>query len=226
MTDTIARLRSNKLTFETMVDLDEAMKLRKGESVDINNVVRDTAIYTDLKKGMHAGKDELLNVFETTDLGKITEKIVKKGDIEVTQEFRDESLENRKKQVIDFLIRNGIDAKTGRPFTPDLLEKSLKEAGVKIENKPVDKQINKILEGLKRIIPIKLETKKIKAKIPAEHTGKIYGLVQEYKEKEDWLGDGSLEIVLNIPVGIQSEFYDKLNSVTHGSATTQEIKEE
>ena len=36
MTDTLARLRSGKLIFETMVDLDNAMKLKRGEDVDIN----------------------------------------------------------------------------------------------------------------------------------------------------------------------------------------------
>jgi len=226
MTDTIARLRSGKLTFETMVDLDMAVKLRKGEGVDINDVIRDTAVYTDIKKGMHAGKDELENVFGTTNLPEIVEKIVKKGQVEVTQEFRDDALENRKKQIIDFLARNAVDARTGRPFTPDMLESSIKEAGVKIEDKPVDKQINAVLDKLKSIIPIKVETKKLKIKIPAEHTGRVYGIIQEYKEKEDWKGDGSLEVVLNIPVGIQNEFYDKLNNITHGSAITEEVKEE
>jgi len=225
MTDTIARLRSGKLTFETMVDLDNAVKLRKGETVDIKEVIRDTAVYTDLKKGMHAGKDELENVFGTTELPVVVEKIVKKGQVEVTQEFRDEALENRKKQIIDFLARNAVDARTNRPFTPDMLENSLKEAGVKIEDRPVDKQISAVLDRLKTIIPIKVETKKIKIKIPAEHTGRAYGIIQEYKEKENWLGDGSLEVVLNIPVGIQGEFYDKLNNITHGSAITEEVKE-
>ena len=153
-------------------------------------------------------------------------KIVKKGQVAVTQEFRDENLENRKKQVIDFLVRNAVDARTGRPFTPEMLENSIKEAGVRIEDKPVDKQINNILEDLKKVIPLKIETKKLKIKIPAEHTGKIYGILQEYKEKEDWQGDGSLVVILNIPVGIQSEFYDKLNNITHGTALSEEVKEE
>ena len=36
--------------------------------------------------------------------------------------------------------------------------------------------------------------------------------------------DGSLEVVVNIPAGITLDFYDKLNSVTHGSALTEELK--
>ncbi len=225
MTDTIARLRSKKMVFETMVDLKSAMKLKRGDDVDINEVIRDTAIYTDQKKGMHAGASELRNVFGTTDFLEIVKEIVKKGQIEVTQEFRDEALEARKKQVIDFLVRNAIDAGTGRPFTPNILESAIKESGVKIENKNVDGQITKIIEGLRGIIPIKIETKRLKIKIPAMHTGKAYGIINEYKEKEEWLSNGDLEVILNIPVGIQMEFYDKLNSVTHGSAITKEIKE-
>ena len=213
------------MIFETMVNLESAMKLKKGIQVDINEVISDTAVYTDQKKGMRAGNSELMNVFGTQDFNEIVEKIVKKGELEVTQEFRDEAIENKRKQIIDFLTRNAVDARTNRPFTYDILDSSIKHTGVKIENKPIEMQIKNVIEKLRDIIPVKLETKRIKIKIPAEHTGRGYGIVQEYKEKEDWLADGSLEIILNLPVGMQTAFYDKLNAITHGSALTSEIKE-
>ncbi len=226
MVDTIARLRHGNKDFETMVDLDSAIKMRKGEEININDVIRDTTIWNDLKKGMRAGDNDLKEAFGTTNYNEIVEKLVKRGEIEVTQEYRDEALESKRKQIIDFLVRNAIDSRTNNPFTPETIESSIKQAGIKIENQPVDKQIKSVIERLKNLIPIKIETKKIKIRIPAEHTGRAYGLVQEYKEKEDWLQDGSLEIILNIPVGLQSEFYDKLNNITHGSAITSEIREE
>ena len=225
MTDTVARLRVGKLNFETMVELESAMKLKKGIAVSITEVIRDNFVYTDLKKGMKAGKAELELSFGTTELAAIVERIVKKGELEVTQEFRDEALENRKKQVVEFLSKNSVDARTNRPFTPEMISSAIKQAGVKIENVAVDKQIKNIIETLKKVIPIKIETKKIKIKIPAQFTGQTYGLIQEYKEKEDWLSDGSLEVILNIPVGITMDFYDRLNNITHGSALTSEIKE-
>ncbi|MDP2926498.1 MAG: ribosome assembly factor SBDS [Nanoarchaeota archaeon] len=225
MTDTIARLKSGKLTFETMVDLDSAMKFKKGEKIPISEIIRDNFVYTDIKKSMKAGKAELDNTFGTSELAKVVEQIVKKGSLEVTQEFRDEAIENKRKQIIDFLSRNAVDARTGRPFTPDILNNSIKQAGAKIENLPIEKQIAGIVEKLKIILPIKIETKKIKIKIPSHLTGQTYGLVQEYKEKEEWLADGSLEVIINIPVGIQIEFYDRLNKITHGATITQEIKE-
>jgi len=225
MTDITARLNIGKSHFETMVDLDAAMKMKKGQSVDISEVIKDTTIWNDLKKGMRAGKNEIENAFGTTELNQVVEKIVKKGEIEVTQEFRDEAIEQKRKQIIDFLTKNAVDVRTNRPFTPDMIESSLKQAGAKIDKQPIERQIKSIIEALKKIIPIKIETKKIKVLIPAVHTGKAYGVIQEYKESENWLGNGNLEIILNIPVGIQTEFYDKLNNITHGSAITQEIKE-
>ncbi|MBR9706299.1 ribosome assembly factor SBDS [Candidatus Pacearchaeota archaeon] len=223
MVDTIARLRVGKMTFETMVDLNAAMKFRKGEG-DISEAIRDNEIWTDIKKGMRPAQDEIENAFGTSQLSEITAKIIKRGELEVTQEYRDEALGAKKKQVIDFLAKNAVDARTGRPYTPDLIESAIKEAGIRIDNQAIEKQMGSITESLKKVIPIKIETKKIKIIIPAQHTGRGYGLLQEYKEKETWNGDGSLEVILNIPVGIQVDFYDKLNSITHGSAITQEIK--
>jgi len=107
-----------------------------------------------------------------------------------------------------------------------MIENSLKQAGVKIDKQPIERQIKNIISDLTKIIPIKIETKKIKVVIPAMHTGKAYGIIQEYKETENWLNNGDLEAILNIPVGVQMDFYDKLNNVTHGSAITEELKEE
>ena len=226
MTDTKARLRVGNKIFETVVDLDAAMKLKKGEQINIAEVIRDNEIWTDVKKGLRPSKDELINAFSTEDFHTIVEKMVRKGEVEVTQEFRDEEIETRKKQIIDFLIRNAVDARTSRPFTPDMIDSALKQAGVKIDKQPVERQIKNIVSELTKIIPIKIETKKVKVVIPAMHTGKVYGLIQEYKESENWLGNGDLEAILNIPIGVQMDFYDKLNSITHGSAITSEIQVE
>lgn len=225
MTDTTARLRVGSLIFETMVDLDNALKFKRGMPVDIEDIIRDQTVYTDLKKGLKAGNEDLRKSFGTDNFKEVVGKIVKKGDIEVTQEHRDIETEKRRKQIIDFLIKNSVDSRTNRPFTPDMIENALSQSGVKIENKAVEGQINGILEKLRKILPVKIEAKKILIKIPAEYTGKVYGIINEYKEKENWLNDGSLEVVLNLPVGLQSDFYDKLNSITHGSAITKELKE-
>ena len=85
--------------------------------------------------------------------------------------------------------------------------------------------MNEILEKITSILPIKIQTKKVKVTIPAIHTGKAYAVVNQYKEEETWKDDGSLETIIKVPSGIILDFYDKLNSITHGSALTEEINE-
>ena len=225
MTDTIARLRVGNKVFETMVNMEKALDFKKGKAVNVNDFIADKAIYNDLKKGLRASSQDLMAAFQTSELSAVVGQIVKKGSLEVSQEFRDEAFETRKKQVVEFFVKNAVDSRTGRPYTPDMISSAIKSAGARIDNQAADKQIARITEELAKIIPIKIETKKISIKIPAIHTGKVYGLLQDYKEKEDWLGDGSLQVILNIPVGLLMDFYDKLNSVTHGSAIAHEIKQ-
>ena len=68
------------------------------------------------------------------------------------------------------------------------------------------------------------KTKKIKLNIPARFTGQVYGLLKDYKESEDWLANGDLQVIMNVPPGILIDFYEKLNSITHGAAYSEEMK--
>ena len=144
MTDTIARLKVASKHYETMVDLDEAMKVKKGDSEDITSAWRDTNVYHDLKKGMKVSNEDLTTAFGTTELNPIVLRIIKKGEIQLTQEHRDESREAKIKQVVDWFVRNAVDAKSGRPFTPDTISRAITDAGVNIDNQPVEKQVSKV----------------------------------------------------------------------------------
>jgi ribosome maturation protein SDO1 len=40
-------------------------------------------------------------------------------------------------------------------------------------------------------------------------------------KQEQWLNDGSWAAVVEVPAGIQAEFFDKLNELTSGEAQTK-----
>ena len=225
MAQTIARIKQAGKPFEIIVDLDRALKFKKGESSSVD-FLETYNIFSDSKKGFAAPSRDMQEAFGTTDVNAIAEKIVKKGEVLVTQEHRDEEREGKFKQVIDFLARNSVDPKTGNPHTAERIKNALEQAKVNIKNIPIEGQIKDIVASISKILPIKLETKRIKITIPAMHTGKVYGIVSQYKEDEKWLDNGDLEVTVSVPSGMVMDFYDKLNSVTHGSAVTEEIKEE
>jgi len=224
MTQIIARIKQAGKHFEIIVNLDDALKFKKGEITSIE--AEGDKIFTDSKKGMVASNSDLNEAFGTTNLSDVVNKIIKNGEILVSQEHRDEEKEKKFKQIVDFLTNNTLDPKTGNPHTPERIKNALEEAHINIKNVPIENQIKDIVLEISEIIPIKIETKKIKITVPAIHTGKAYGVINQYKEQEKWLDDGSLEVIVNIPAGMIMNFYDKLNTFTHGSALTEEIKEE
>lgn len=226
MTQTTARIKKTGKNFEIIVDMGSALNFKKSSQGNASSFLEIDEIFTDSKKGFKASDDDLKKAFNTTDVNEIAEQIVKDGEVLVTQEHRDAKQEQKFKQVVDFLTRNTINPKTGNPHTAERIKSALEQSGVNINNQPIESQVTDIIKNIQEILPIKIQTKKIKATIPAVHTGKVYGLINPHKESENWLNNGDLEAVLNIPAGIINDVFDKLNSITHGSVTTEEIKNE
>ncbi len=226
MTQTTARIKKAGKHFEIIVDLEKALKFKKGQG-SVADFLEIETVYSDSKKGFKASEKDLKEAFGATDVNSISERIVREGEVLSTQDYRDEEKEKKINQVVNYLANNSIDPQTGNPHTAERIKSALEQAQVIIKNSPVADQIPGIVEKINSILPIKLETKKIKIIIPAAYTGKAYGVVASFKEKESWLDNGDLEIIASVPSGEQLfSFYDKLNSVTHGSAVTEEIKEE
>jgi len=223
MTNTIARIKKAGKHFEIIVDLDEALKFKKGESNFIE--AEGDRIFTDSKKGQVPSEKDLKEAFGTTDINEIVKKIVKGGEVQTTQEHRDAEQEKKFRQIVDFISRNAIDPQSGNPITSERIKNAIEQSKVNIKNTSVENQINDVLAEISKIIPIKIETKHVRIVVPAMHTGKVYGLISQYKENEKWLDNGDLEVEVKVPSGIIIDFYEKLNNVTHGSAITEEIKE-
>jgi len=223
MAQTTARVKKGGKHFEILVDEAEALKVKKGEG-DITQAVITNDIFYNLKSGDKASEDDLEMYFETTDTIEVAKKIIKNGEVVRTTDSLHEELEKRYKQIVDFMSRNATSPE-GMPYTPDRIMKALKEAHVNVKNKPIEEQVGEILDQLSKVLPIRMETKKIKLRIPAMHCGKAYGTVKEYIKKEEWLSNGDLDCLVEVPSGLVMDFYDKLNAHTHGSVLSEEIKQ-
>ena len=225
MTQTTARIKKGNSHFEILVDMDAALKFRKTGVGNALDFLETETIFDDAKKGNVSSKGQLENAFGTSDPYQIAENIVKHGEILVNEEHRSAEHEMKIKQVVEFLSKNAVDPRTGNPHTPDRIKSALDQAHVISKNVPIDQQIPEIIDKISSILAIKVATKKVKVIIPAIHTGRAYGVINPYRESENWKDDGSLEVVVSVPAGMIMDFYDKLNGVTHGAAITEEVRE-
>lgn len=220
----IARLSTHGSNFEVLVDPVLALDFKRGEDVDISKVLAADTIFKDSKKGDKASEEHMAEIFETDDPIEIAIKIIKKGEIQLTTQQRRQMLDEKRKQIINHIVRNGINPQSGSPHPPSRIEKAMDEARVKIDlGKTVEEQVTKILKELKPIIPIRFEEKSIAVKIPGPFAAKAFSIVKSYGDvkKEEWLRDGSWAFLIDIPAGMAEEFFNDLNALTKGEVETK-----
>ncbi len=223
----IARLSSYGKNFEILVDPYLAMELKKGKEVPIEDLVVIDEVFEDSSKGEKSSSEDLNKAFNTLDFKTIAYKIIKKGDVQLTTEQRKKMKEEKKKKIINIISRKAVDPQKNIPHTPKRILNAMEEAKIKIdETKTAESQIEEIINALKPIIPISIESVQIMVKIPPEYAGKAYGKVSEFGKlkKQEWRNDGNWVAVIEIPAGLQGEFYNLLNSLTKGEAEAKEIK--
>jgi ribosome maturation protein SDO1 len=166
----------------------------------------------------------MAEIFDTEDPVEIVIKITKKGEIQLTTQQRRQMLDDKKKQIVNHIVRNGINPQSGSPHPPSRIEKAMDEARVQIDiGKTVEEQVTKILKKLKPIIPIRFEEKSIAVKIPGQFAAKAFSIVKSYGDvkKEEWLSDGSWAFLIDIPAGMAEEFFNDLNALTKGEVETK-----
>ena len=223
----IARLDIENESFEILIDPEAAQKFKEGEEIDlISNLAIDT-IFKDSKKGDKASEEKINKTFGTNDISEVAKKILLEGTIQLTTEQRKMMQENKRKQIVASIVRNAINPQTKTPHPASRIEMAMKEAKVQIDPfKPVELQVQYVLDKLRAIIPIRFETLKVAVKLSGENYGKTYSDLTAYGKitKEEWLGDGSWVGVVEIPAGLQTEFFDKLNKRTKGDVETKIIK--
>ena len=62
-----------------------------------------------------------------------------------------------------------------------------------------------------------MEKMRVAVKVPARFAGSALSVLHKYEiQKEEWLNDGSLAVVLELPAGVKQELFNELNHLTHG----------
>ncbi|MEM4311061.1 MAG: ribosome assembly factor SBDS [Nitrososphaerales archaeon] len=217
---TIARLSIDKETYEVLVKPEEALDFKMGKPKDISKILVSYEIYSDASKGSRASNEKMKRHFNTTDPFKVAEIIIKRGELQLTQEQRRKMVEDKRKMIIQIINKNFIDPKTGLPHPPLRIEQALQEAKVSIDPfKGAEEQAKVIIEALRKIIPLKSELVNLRVKIPPLYSGKTQGILKSFGEvkSQEYTKDGSLIALIQIPVAIQQALIDRLASLTKGN---------
>jgi ribosome maturation protein SDO1 len=138
-------------------------------------------------------------------------------------------VEKRRRQVIDIIVRNCINPKTGLPHPPQRIESAMDEANVVIDStQTAEEQVREVVKALQPVIPIRMEIQQLAVKIPPDFAPKAYGVVERLGRiaKDEWQADGSWIAIIEVPGGLRGELIDALNNLTRGRAEIKILKKE
>ncbi|MCJ7445029.1 MAG: ribosome assembly factor SBDS [Methanotrichaceae archaeon] len=222
-----ARLKTHGKIFEVLVEPDGALALKRGENVDISEILAVEDVFENATRGDRSSEDDLVKAFGTGEISVVAETVIKKGEISLTSEQRKKFIENKRKQVIEIIARNAINPQTKTPHPPARIEQAMTEAHVNIDlGKSIDEQVNITMKAIRPLIPIRFEEVEVAVRIPASFAPKAYSEIASFGKliREAWQNDGSWIGVIKIPAGMQDDFYSLINRLTKGEAETKLIK--
>lgn len=228
MTDiklTIVRLVADNDKFEILVKPDPALDYKLGKKIDISNILVSDEIYADANKGTRIAEEKLVRKFKTIDSTEIAKQILEQGEINLTTEQRRRMVGEKKKQIIQYINKNFIDPKTHIPHPPVRIENAMDQVRLIIDPfKKPEEQAKKVIDSLRKILPLKSETLQLVVTIPPQFSAQSYSVLKNIGNLKDekWLQDGSLRAIIEINAGIKGTFIERINSATKGSAQVQE----
>jgi ribosome maturation protein SDO1 len=217
---TIARLTKGNEHFEILVKPEKALDYRTGKSARITEVLAAEIIFADANKGTKVSEEQMRKAFETTDPLKIADEILKKGTLQLTTEQRRKMVEDKRKQIIDFISRQAVDPKTNLPHPPLRIENAMEQIRYTIDaHRPVEEQAREIVKLLRPILPLKIEQISIGVRVPAEFSARAYGSIKNFGEikQEEWRADGSWYGIIEMPAGAYASFLNRLGDITKGN---------
>jgi ribosome maturation protein SDO1 len=224
---TVVRYSFEGEKFEILVKPDPALEYKLGKRKDISSILVSDEIYTDSSKGTRASSEKLLKAFKTEDATAIAERIIQKGELNLTTDQRRKMMSEKRKQIVNYVAKTFVDPKSHLPHPPLRIEQAMEDGRVTIDpHKSVEDQINDVVEKLRSIIPLKSENLILEIIVPAQFAAQSYSVLKSTGtlKKEEWQSNGSLKAILEIPAAARPNVIDRLGSITKGTASIEVVK--
>ncbi len=214
----IARIdMKGKHRFEVYVYPEKAYAYLEGNKINVEEILAIEKVFRDARKGIEASSKDLVQIFGTDDPYEICKRILDEGKVQLTTEYIRKLQERKKMWIINFIHQNFVDPKTNLPHPVSRIERAMKEAKVRVDPyKRPEEQVNQIIESLRKILPLKGGSSRLRVKIPIEAWGKIRASLSGIGKvlREEISKDGQRAIIdVEIPIRAQSSVYELIGKV-------------
>src|SRR5437870_9954281 len=123
---TTVRLVVDGEHFEILVNPDPALNFKLGKQIEPSQVIAADEVFSDSTKGLRVGTEKLKKYFKTEDSAKAAVEVLRRGELQLTQEQRKKLLDEKKKSIVTMIAKTYVDARTSLPHTTIRLEQAMR----------------------------------------------------------------------------------------------------
>lgn len=217
------RYKKDGNNFEVLIDFDKLNEFKlKSNEISVYDVLADSKIFKDQKKGDLASPVILKDVFKTDNEEIILKEILLKGEPQIPTAYLNKLRAEKKIQVVNYIVENSVNPQTKSKFTFGLIESEVSKIKFNFEPfRDFNAQAEDVLKLLKKKMPISMEKIILVIEIPGVSCGNFYGPFRKYGKilRENYNDVGNLVMDMEM---MESRLDDvanfiKLNSNAEGS---------
>lgn len=128
----VVKLKSGGVNFEIAAYKNKVLDWREGIEKDMNEVLQIVNVYTNVEKGDVAKNADLKKVFGTTDKDEICRKILKSGQLQVSDRERELHMEGLFRDIVQIVVERCVHPQSGRQLTAMTVESALRTVGFSV----------------------------------------------------------------------------------------------
>ena len=222
----IIRYERGGKRLEVLADPDLAMEFRKGKNVGIDEVLVTVEVFRDARKGERASLKDIKEILGLEDMEKAAVEVLRRGELHLTTEQRRRMVEEKRLKIATIISQRAINPQTNTPHPTERILRAMEEAKVSIDPlKSAEEQLDNVIKAIRKVLPIKIETRKVEVVIPPQWVGKAYGKLKGFNViREEYGSDGSLRMVMEIPAGVMDDLIKKVADITKGEGDVRMVE--
>ncbi|WWC93151.1 SBDS family rRNA metabolism protein [Kwoniella dendrophila CBS 6074] len=223
----IVRMKKGGKRFEIACYQNKVSEFRSGVETDLSEILQIEQIFTNVPKGLVAKKDDWTKCFQTDDLNKAIEEILRKGELQINNLERTHQLSSLSREIATLVSEMTVDPNTNRKHTVGMIEKTMSEIGFSVKSdKPAKPQALELIKKLSTeentTLPIRRSRMRIRITMSNKDAKKIKDqLLKEVDEVEEDLMDMDWEAIVQISPGAFRTITDLVNNETKGKGRVE-----
>eukprot|EP00770_Monocercomonoides_exilis_P013051 MONOS_12994.1-p1 / transcript=MONOS_12994.1 / gene=MONOS_12994 / organism=Monocercomonoides_exilis_PA203 / gene_product=rRNA metabolism protein, SBDS family / transcript_product=rRNA metabolism protein, SBDS family / location=Mono_scaffold00764:12520-13341(-) / protein_length=240 / sequence_SO=supercontig / SO=protein_coding / is_pseudo=false len=190
----------------------------KEGKLGLDNVLVSEEIYKNHSKMERASESEIEAVVGSLKGIDAIKEILTKGEIALTTAERREKVEQKRREILNFIHSYYVDPSNSLPHPITRLETAMESFRYIVDPfKDAEDQALEVVDKMKGVLPLKKNVMEGSLFIPHAYVAQSQGIIKKWadKSREKWDHNGCTMDVSIVP-GNYDKFMQELAKVTHG----------